>query len=54
MDAGNALFVTLNQRKTFPMRDFNKALEAYGKALEMSQLGPEKRFLRRRIQEVKK
>jgi len=31
-----------------------EALEAYGKALEMSQLEPEKRFLQRRIQEVKK
>jgi predicted RNA polymerase sigma factor len=31
-----------------------EALEAYGKALEMSQLEPEKRFLLRRIQEVKK
>jgi hypothetical protein len=30
-----------------------EALEAYGKALEMSQLEPEKRFLLRRIQEVK-
>jgi hypothetical protein len=30
-----------------------EALEAYG-ALEMSQLEPEKRFLQRRIQEVKK
>ena len=31
-----------------------EALEAYGKALEMSQLEPEKRFLQRRIQELKK
>jgi RNA polymerase sigma-70 factor (ECF subfamily) len=30
-----------------------KALEVYGKALEMSQLEPEKRFLQRRIQELK-
>jgi predicted RNA polymerase sigma factor len=30
-----------------------KALEVYGKALEMSQLEPKKRFLQRRIQELK-
>jgi len=31
-----------------------EALEAYGKALETSQLEQEKPFLQRRIQEVKK
>jgi hypothetical protein len=30
-----------------------EGLEAYGKALEMSQFEPEKRFLLRRIREVK-
>jgi hypothetical protein len=29
-----------------------EALEAYGKALEMSQLEPERRYLQRRIQEA--
>jgi hypothetical protein len=36
------------------MRDSNGSVGSLWKALEMSQLEPEKRFLQRRIQEVKK
>ena len=51
---GKCSFRNLKPTQDIPMVILTEALEAYGRALEMSQLEQEKRFLQRRIQEVKK